>query len=81
MLKNIKVKAIFNNNAKINCISKDLTNRINLVIRQEISILLIEIIEVYICFEKVIKDAKIFVKDIVIYTFILLFFDLITRYY
>lgn len=70
MLKNIKVKAIFNSSIEINCISKDLINRINLTIRQKISILLIEIIKTYICFEEIIEDAKIFVESIVIYIFI-----------
>ncbi len=31
-LKNVKVKAIFNNNIKINCINKSFANKTNLVI-------------------------------------------------
>ncbi len=31
-LKDVKIKAIFNNNAKINYISKDFANKINLII-------------------------------------------------
>ncbi len=69
-LKDIKVKTMFNNSAKINCISKDLANKINLIIRQNVSILLIKITRVYICFEEIIKDAKISIKEVIIYTFI-----------
>jgi len=69
-LKDIKVKTIFNNSAKINCISKDLANKINLIIRQNVSILLIKITRVYIFFEEIIKDAKISIKEVIIYTFI-----------
>ncbi len=69
-LKDIKVKTIFNNSAKINCISKDLANKINLIIRQNVSILLIKITRVRICFEEIIKDAKISIKEVIIYTFI-----------
>ncbi len=70
MLENIKVKAIFDSSAKINYISKNLTNRANLIIRQKISILLIEITRVCICFKEIIEDAKIFVENIVLYIFI-----------
>ena len=69
-LKDIKVKTMFNNSAKINCISKDLANKINLIIRQNVSILLIKITRVRICFEEIIKDAKILIKEVIIYTFI-----------
>ncbi len=69
-LKDIKVKTMFNNSAKINCISKDLANKINLIIRQNVSILLIKITRVRICFEEIIKDAKISIKEVIIYTFI-----------
>jgi len=75
-LKNIKVKTIFNNNAKINCISKSFANKINLVIRQNVFILLIKIIRVRICFQEVIKDAKILIKKIIIYIFIFVVFRL-----
>ncbi len=69
-LKNIKIKAIFNNNAKINCISKIFANKINLVIRQNVFILLIEITRARICFEEIIKNAKILIKKIIIYIYI-----------
>ncbi len=69
-LKNIKIKAIFNSNTKINCISKDFANKINLVIRQNISILLIKVTRAHICFEEIIKDAKILIKKIIIFIFI-----------
>ncbi len=73
-LKDIKIKAIFNNNAKINCISKDFANKINLVIRQDIFILLIEITKARVCFEKIIKNAKISIKKVIIYIFIFVVF-------
>ncbi len=73
-LKNIKIKAIFNNNAKINCINKSFANKTSLAIRQDISILLIKITRIRICFEEIIKDIKILIKKIIIYTFILVVF-------
>jgi len=73
-LKDIKIKTIFNNNAKINCISKSFANKISLVIRQNIFILLVKITKVRICFEKIIKDTKILIKKIIIYIFIFVVF-------
>ncbi len=73
-LKNIKIKTMFNNNAKINCINKNFANKISLIIRQNVFILLVEIIRARVCFEKVIKDAKISIKRIIIYTFIFVVF-------
>lgn len=73
-MRDIKVKAISNSNTKINCISKNLVDKISLAIRQEISILLIEITKAHICFEKIIKDVKKFVKNVVIYTLIFIVF-------
>ncbi len=65
---------MFNNNAKINCINKSFANKINLVIWQSIFILLIKITKTHICFEEIIKNAKILIKKIIIYTFIFVLF-------
>ncbi len=73
-LEDIKIKAMFNNNAKINCISKNFANKINLVIRQNVFILLVEVTKAYICFEEIIKDTKILIKKVIIYTFIFVVF-------
>ncbi len=69
-LKNIKIKTIFNNNIEINYISKNFTNKTNLIIWQNISILLIKVIEARVCFEKIIENTKILIKKIIIYIFI-----------
>ncbi len=61
---------MFNSNAKINYISKSFANKTNLIIRQDIFILLIEITRVRVCFEEIIKNAKILIKKVVIYIFI-----------
>jgi len=69
-LKNIKIKIIFNNNTKINYISKNFANKINLVIRQNVFILLVEITRARVCFEEIIKNTKILIKKIIIYIYI-----------
>ncbi len=69
-LKNIKIKKIFNSNAKINCINKDFANRINLAIWQDISILLIEVTKIRVCFKEIVKDTKVLIEEITIYIFI-----------
>ncbi len=69
-LKNIKIKIIFNSNAKINCINKDFANRINLAIWQDISILLIEVTKIRVCFKEIVKDTKVLIEEITIYIFI-----------
>ncbi len=73
-LKNIKVKAIFNSSAKINYISKSFANKINLIIRQNIFILLIKITRTRVCFKEIIKDTKISIKKVIIYIFIFVVF-------
>jgi len=69
-LKNIKIKTIFNNNAKINCINKDFANKTNLIIRQNVFILLVKITKARIRFEEIIKNAKILIKEVIIYIYI-----------
>ncbi len=68
-LKDIKIKTIFNCNTKINYNSKNFANKTNLIIRQNISILLIEIIEIRTCFEKIIKNTEILIKKLIIYIY------------
>ena len=75
-LRNIKIKIIFNNNTKINYISKNFANKINLVIRKNVFILLVEITRARVCFEEIIKDAKILIEKIIIYIFIFVIFRL-----
>ena len=76
-IKNIKIKIMFDNKVEINCINNFFANKINLIIRQEVSISLIKVIKVRICFERVIKNAKISIDDIVIYIsiFVVICFD------
>jgi len=69
-LRNIKIKIIFNNNTKINYISKNFANKINLVIRKNVFILLVEITRARVCFEEIIKNTKILIKKIIIYIYI-----------
>ena len=73
-LKDVKVKAIFNSNAKINCISKSFANKIDLTIRQDISILLIKITRARICFEEIIENIEILIKKVIVYIFIFVVF-------
>jgi len=58
---------MFDSNTKINCINKNLANRVNLTIRQDIFILLIEVTNARTCFENIIKNAKVLIKKVVIY--------------
>ena len=44
MIKNIKIKAIFNNETEINCIFKRLTDAAQLFVHQNINIIIINII-------------------------------------
>ncbi len=67
---------MFNNNVKINYISKDFANKIDLIIRQNVFILLIEIIKARICFEEIIKDIEISIRKVIIYIFIFVVFRL-----
>ena len=67
---------MFNSNAKINYISKSFANKTNLIIRQDIFILLIEITRVRVCFEEMIKNAKISIKRVIIYIYIFVVFRL-----
>ena len=67
---------MFNSNAKINYISKSFANKTNLIIRQDIFILLIEITRVRVCFEEIIKNAKISIKRVIIYIYIFVVFRL-----
>ncbi len=76
-IKNIKIKIIFDNKIEINCISKSLAKKIDLIICQKVSISLIEVIEARVYFEEIIKNAKISIDDIVIYIsiFVIICFD------
>ena len=67
---------MFNNNVKINYISKDFANKIDLIIRQNVFILLIEIIKARICFEEIIKDIEISIRKVIIYIYIFVVFRL-----
>jgi len=69
-LKDVKIKIIFDNNAKISCINKSFANNINLVIRQDIFILLIEVTRARARFEEIVKNTKISIEKIIIYIFI-----------
>jgi len=73
-LEDVKIKTIFDSNAKINCINKSLANRVDLTIRQDISILLIEVRKARACFEDIIEDAKVSIEKIIIYILIFVVF-------
>ena len=45
MIENIKIKAMFNNEAEINCMFKRLINAVQLFVRQNINIIIINIID------------------------------------
>jgi len=52
---------MFNNSVKINCINKNLANRANLAIRQDVFILLIRVTKARACFKEIIKDARLLI--------------------
>ena len=66
IIENIKTKAMFNNNAKINYISKKLTNAVQLSVRQSINIIIINAIDERVRFFNVCKVVLINIENIII---------------
>ena len=69
-IKNVKVKAFFNNNVEINYIIKKLTQKTLLLIRKETIISLIIIIENKTCFLNVCNNVKIRLEKVIVIIFI-----------
>ncbi len=65
---------MFNSSAKINYICKNFANKIDLIIRQDISILLIKITRARTCFEKVIENIEILIEKVIVYISIFVVF-------
>ena len=69
-IKNIKVKALFDSNAKINCMLKRLTNSIQLFIRQKINIVMINFTDERARFFDICESIFINIENIIISIFI-----------
>ena len=66
MIKNIKIKTMFNNEAKINCIFKRLINVAQLFMRQNINIIMIDVINERARFFNMCKIVFISIENIMI---------------
>ena len=66
MIEKIKIKAIFNNDAEINCISKKLINVVQLFVYQNINIIMINVINERVCFLNVCEVVFINIKSIIV---------------
>ena len=69
-INNIKIKALFDNDVKINCISKKLTDVTQLFIRQKINIVMMNFINKRVRFFDVCESIFISIESIIISTFI-----------
>ena len=70
LIENIKVKALFDSDAEINCMSKELTNSTQLFIRQDINIVMMNFIDERARFFDVCELIFINIKSIIISIFI-----------
>ena len=70
LINDVKIKILFNNNAKMNCMLKKLINAIQLFIRQEINIAMINFTDERTCFFNVCKSIFINIESIIISIFI-----------
>ena len=70
LINNVKIKTLFNNNVKINYISKKLIDATQFLIRQIINIIIMNFIEECIRFFDVCKSILVNIKNIIISTFI-----------
>ena len=71
---NVKIKIMFDNKVEINCISKSLVDKIDLIIRKRVSISLVNIIEACARFEEVVENAKVSIERIIIRTHVFVVF-------
>ena len=69
-INDIKIKTLFDNDVKINCMSKKLTDATQLFIRQEINIVMMNFINERIHFFDVCKSIFVNIKNIIISIFI-----------
>ena len=68
--RNIKVKTLFDNNVEINCMSKELTNSIQLFIRYEINIVMMNFTDEHARFFDICESILINIENIIISIFI-----------
>ena len=66
----VKIKALFDNNAEINCMSKRLIDATQLFIRQEINIIMMNFINERARFFDVCKSIFVNIENIIIFAFI-----------
>ena len=64
IIENIKIKAMFDNRTKINCIFKQLIDVIQLSVRQNINIIIINVIDKQACFVNVCETVLINIDNI-----------------
>ena len=70
MIKDVKTKTIFNNKTKINCMFKRLINVIQLSMRQNINIIMINIINERVHFFNICEAISISIENIIVSIFI-----------
>ena len=66
IIENIKIKAMFNSEAEVNCMFKRLTDVIQLSVRQNINIIMINIINERVCFFNICETVFININSITI---------------
>ena len=69
-IKNVKVKALFDSDVEVNCMSKRLTNSTQLFIRQDINIVIMSFTDERAHFFDVCESMLISIESIIISTFI-----------
>ena len=69
-INDVKIKILFNNNVKINCMSKRLTDATQFFIRQEINIVIMNFTDKRACFFDVYESIFINIENIIISIFI-----------
>ena len=69
-INNVKIKTLFNNNIKINCISKKLINATQLFIHQKINIIMMNFINKCVRFFNICKSIFVSIENIIILIFI-----------
>ena len=70
LINNVKIKMLFDNHVKMNCMSKRLINAAQLLIRQKINIVMINFINERARFFNVYESIFVNIKSIIISTFI-----------
>ena len=70
MIENVKIKIMFNNKIKVNCIFKRLIDIVQLFVRQNINIIIISVIDERAHFFNVCETISINIKNIIISIFV-----------